>query len=44
MQVTIPDHAQLETDAIFCDLMGRDPAARYRHIMEGSRELDEIDV
>ncbi len=43
LKVAIPDDAQIETDSVINELMGRDASARYRYIMEGGR-LAELDV
>lgn len=42
LRVEIDDH--LETDRIMSDLMGRDPSARFRFIMDRAEEAEEIDV
>ena len=42
LKVTIND--ALETDRVMNDLMGKDPSARYRFIMERARDAKEIDV
>lgn len=42
LQVEIDD--QLETDRVISDLMGRDPSARFRFIMERAEEASDIDV
>jgi DNA gyrase subunit B/topoisomerase-4 subunit B len=34
----------IETDRIINDLMGKDPSARFRFIMERAEEADELDV
>jgi DNA gyrase subunit B len=40
--VTIED--QLETDRVMADLMGKDPAPRFRFIMEHADQANELDV
>ena len=42
LKVLITD--ELETDRVVNDLMGKDPQARYRFVMESAREADDIDV
>ncbi len=42
LRVEIDD--QLETDRTMSDLMGKDPAARFRFIMERAEEAEELDV
>ncbi|MEO1059382.1 MAG: hypothetical protein AAFY28_20950 [Actinomycetota bacterium] len=42
LRVEIAD--QLETDRVMSDLMGRDPAARFRFITERAEEAQAIDV
>jgi DNA gyrase subunit B len=42
LQVSIAD--DLQTDRIMADLMGRDPSARFRFIMERADEANELDV
>ncbi len=42
LRVKIVD--QLETDRVMNELMGKDPSARYRFIMESARDADEVDV
>jgi DNA gyrase subunit B len=34
----------LETDRVISDLMGKDPACRFRFIMERAEEAQELDV
>ncbi len=43
-RVTIPEDAALLTDSTIAELMGKDPRARYRHIMEGARDIEDLDV
>jgi len=42
LQVQIAD--ELQTDRVMSDLMGRDPGARFRFIMERADEANELDV
>ncbi len=42
LQVQIAD--ELQTDRVMADLMGRDPSARFRFIMERADEAEELDV
>jgi DNA gyrase subunit B/topoisomerase-4 subunit B len=42
ISVSIED--QLETDRIMADLMGKDPSARFRFIMEHAETANELDV
>jgi DNA gyrase subunit B/topoisomerase-4 subunit B len=42
LRVDIADH--LETDRVMSDLMGKDPGARFRFIMERADEAQELDV
>ncbi len=42
LRVDIADH--LETDRVMSDLMGKDPSARFRFIMERADEAQELDV
>ena len=42
LRVDIAD--QLETDRIINELMGKDPSARFRFIMERAEEADELDL
>ncbi len=42
LKVEIDDH--LETDRVMGELMGRDPSARFRFIMERAEEAEAIDV
>jgi DNA gyrase subunit B/topoisomerase-4 subunit B len=34
----------LETDRVVSDLMGKDPTARFRFIMERADQAEELDV
>jgi len=42
LKVLITD--ELETDRVVNDLMGKDPQARYKFVMESAREADDVDV
>ncbi len=42
LRVEIAD--QLETDRVMSDLMGKDPSARFRFIMDRAEDAQEIDV
>jgi DNA gyrase subunit B/topoisomerase-4 subunit B len=42
LKVVIAD--ELETDKVVNELMGKDPSARYRFVMESAGEADDIDV
>jgi DNA gyrase subunit B/topoisomerase-4 subunit B len=42
LQVAIDD--QLETDRVMSDLMGKDPSARFRFIMDRAEDAEEVDV
>jgi DNA gyrase subunit B/topoisomerase-4 subunit B len=42
LRVEIAD--QIETDRIINELMGKDPSARFRFIMERAEEAEELDV
>lgn len=42
LKVDVDD--QLETDRVMSDLMGRDPSARFRFIMERAAQASDIDV
>jgi DNA gyrase subunit B/topoisomerase-4 subunit B len=42
LRVQIVD--QLETDRVMSDLMGKDPSARFRFIMDRAEEAEELDV
>lgn len=42
LRVEIAD--QLKTDRVMSDLMGKDPSARFRFIMDRAEEAEEIDV
>jgi len=42
LRVEIAD--PLETDQVMSDLMGKDPSARFRFIMEHADQAEEVDV
>ena len=42
LKVVIAD--ELETDRVVNDLMGKDPSARFRFVMERAAEADDLDV
>ncbi len=42
LQVSIAD--ELQTDRIMAELMGRDPSARFRFIMERADEANELNM
>ena len=42
LRVGITD--ELQTDRVIADLMGKDPGARFRFIMERADEANELDV
>ncbi|MCB9758912.1 MAG: type IIA DNA topoisomerase subunit B [Alphaproteobacteria bacterium] len=44
LRVVIPEDARLRTDTVISDLMGKDPSARFRFIMERAEEVDALDV
>ncbi|MED5369577.1 MAG: DNA topoisomerase IV subunit B [Myxococcota bacterium] len=44
LRVTIPDDAQLQTDQVISDLMGKDAAPRYSFIMERAAQVDGLDI
>ncbi|MCP4804410.1 MAG: type IIA DNA topoisomerase subunit B [Proteobacteria bacterium] len=44
LRVEIPDTAQLETDNVMSELMGKDPSARFRFIMNGADQVESLDV
>ena len=44
LRVTIPDDAQLTTDQVISDLMGKDPAPRYSFIMSRAAQVDALDI
>ena len=44
LRVEVPSDKQLETDRVVNELMGKDPSARYRVIMEQADSVDSLDV
>ena len=44
LKVHVPDGERVATEQMITDLMGRDPAPRFREIMERSGEVEDIDV
>ena len=44
LQVEVPGDKQLETDNIMNELMGKDPSARFRVIMERADSVEQLDV
>ena len=44
LRVAIPDDAEEETNRVMGELMGRDPAPRFRMIQERAEEVEELDV
>ena len=42
LRVDIADH--IITDRVINELMGKDPSARFRFIMERAEEAEELDV
>jgi DNA gyrase subunit B/topoisomerase-4 subunit B len=42
LRVDIAD--QITTDRVINELMGKDPSARFKFIMERAEELEEVDV
>ncbi|CAN5540820.1 DNA topoisomerase IV subunit B [soil metagenome] len=44
LRVEIPENARLETETTITDLMGKDPAPRFRFISENAGEVDDLDV
>lgn len=44
LRVDIPEGEELTTDSVINDLMGKDPSARFRFIMERADEAEELDV
>jgi DNA gyrase/topoisomerase IV subunit B len=43
-QVIVPADAQIATDTLINELMGKDPQSRYDHIMSGATDIEELDV
>ena len=44
LKVTIPDGAHMETQQVVSDLMGKDPATRFREITQWMSLVDDLDV
>ena len=44
LRVDIPEGEELTTDGVINDLMGKDPSARFRFIMERAAEAEDLDV
>jgi DNA gyrase subunit B/topoisomerase-4 subunit B len=44
LRVEIPDDKALLTDQVVSDLMGKDPSARFRFIMDRAQEVEGLDV
>jgi DNA gyrase subunit B/topoisomerase-4 subunit B len=44
LRVTVPEGEELSTDRVIADLLGKDAGARFRLIMEGALDVDELDV
>jgi len=44
LRVIIPDEYRLETENTISDLMGKDPSARFRFIMQHAYEAEDLDV
>ena len=44
LKVMIPDGAQLETEQVITDLMGKDPQTRFREITAWMDLVEELDV
>ncbi len=44
LRVVIPDGEHVRTDQMISDLMGKDPAPRFREIMEFGAEVGDLDV
>ena len=44
LRVIIPDEFRLETENTISDLMGKDPSARFRFIMQHAYEAEDLDV
>jgi DNA gyrase/topoisomerase IV subunit B len=42
LKITVPD--VLDVERTLTDLMGKDPAARYRFITERAKDADSLDV
>ncbi len=44
LRVTIPEGKQMETENVIGDLMGKDPAMRFKAITEWMSLVDEVDI
>ena len=44
LKVRIPEQEQVETDRVVGELMGKDPASRFRFIMDRAADVDALDV
>ena len=44
LRVEIPDDKALLTDQVVSDLMGKDPSARFRFIMDRAHDAGDLDV
>src|SRR5438105_13265506 len=44
LRVTVAADAELETDRVINDLLGKDVSARFKFIMERAGEVQELDV
>ena len=44
LKVTIPPGASMETEQTVSELMGKDPAMRFRQIHEWMNVVEELDV
>jgi DNA gyrase/topoisomerase IV subunit B len=44
LRVTVPDGERLATDTVIADLLGKDAGSRFRLIMEGALDIDELDL
>jgi DNA gyrase/topoisomerase IV subunit B len=44
LRVVVPEGEALRTDQVIADLMGKDPAPRFREIMERGGEIEDLDV
>ena len=44
LRVTVTPEAELETDRVINDLLGKDVSARFKFIMERAGEVQELDV
>ncbi len=44
LKVEVPELARVKTDNVMSELMGKDPSARFRFIMDGAAEVEALDV